>query len=131
MGTHLKHSTAYHPQTDGQTEVVNRELEAYLRCFTMESPAKWTKWLAWAEYNYNTSYHTSLKKTPYEIVYGRPVPTLLSYDHGTAAVDTVDLLLKERDGMLRELKTTLEQTQLRMKRLADAKRREVEYAIND
>lgn len=111
MGTHLKRSTAYHPQTDGQTEVMNRGLEAYLRCFTMQSPVKWAKWLAWTEYNYNTSYHTSLKMTSYGIVYGRSAPTLLSYDQGTAAVDAVDFLLRERDEMLRELRVTLEQTQ--------------------
>jgi len=71
-GVKLRMSTAFHPQTDGQSEVVNKVIAMYLRCVTGDRPRAWVDWLAWAEYCYNTSFHTALRATPFEVVYGRP-----------------------------------------------------------
>ena len=99
-GTKLTFTTAYHPQADGQTEVVNRTLEMYLRCLTGETPNKWTEWLAWAEYSYNTSFHTALRATPFEIVYGRSPLKLVGYIPGHSKFQAIDHALQERDQML-------------------------------
>jgi hypothetical protein len=73
-GVTLRMSTAFHPQTDGQSKVVNKVIAMYLRCVTGDRPRAWVDWLSWAEYCYNTSFHTALRATPFEVVYGRPPP---------------------------------------------------------
>lgn len=100
-GIQFKFSSAYHPQTDGQTEVVNRTIEMYLRCFTSSNPKKWVSWFPWVEFCYNTSVHSATKRTPFEIVYGRAPPSLLSYVLGTTKNAAVEETLIARDTMLK------------------------------
>lgn len=85
-GVQLKLSTAFHPQTDGQSEVVNRCLENYLRSYCFHEPHQWSHWLCWAEHWYITTWHSSTKLTPYQALYERPPPHILSYIPHTAKV---------------------------------------------
>jgi hypothetical protein len=62
-GVQLKMSTAFHPQTDGQSEAVNKMIAMYLRCLTGDRPRAWLDWLPWAEYCYNSAHHSSLRTT--------------------------------------------------------------------
>jgi transposase InsO family protein len=106
-GVALKMSTAFHPQTDGQSEAINKSICMYLRCITCDRPRSWLDWLPWAEYCYNTSYHSALKATPFQVVYGRPPPSIPPYQIGSAQTETVDTLLADRDEFLAEVQTRL------------------------
>ena len=86
QGTQLHLSTAYHPHTDGQREVVNKCLETYLRHFSSEKQNQWVQWLPLAEWWYNTSYHIATHMTPFEVVYGQKPPSVLSYSPGVSKV---------------------------------------------
>jgi hypothetical protein len=72
QGTKLGRSTAYHPQSDGQTESLNRILEQYLRCVILEKKCNWTDILPWAEWWYNATYQSAIKMTPFQALYGMP-----------------------------------------------------------
>lgn len=108
-------SSSYHPETDGQTEVVNRCLECYLRCMCGNQPKDWCLWLPLAEWWYNTHYHSSTQLTPYNIVYNQPPPLHLPYLAGDSSVETVDRSMQKRENMIKELKGHLEKAQNRMK----------------
>nr|KYP43037.1 Transposon Ty3-I Gag-Pol polyprotein [Cajanus cajan] len=135
-GTTLVMSTAYHPQTDGQSEAVNHCLEMYLRCFTYTNPKSWSKFLSWAEFWYNTSYHLSTGLTPFRVVYGREPPCLDKYVLDKYVLDNNDPLelremLQQRDLILSQLKHNLMKAQQNMKKNADKKRRDVEFKEGD
>ena len=72
VGTQLCLSTAYHPQTDGQTERVNRVLEDLLRLCILEFGGTWEDHLPLVEFDYNYSYQAIIGMAPFEALYGRP-----------------------------------------------------------
>ncbi|PKA61698.1 putative mitochondrial protein [Apostasia shenzhenica] len=124
-------STAYHPQTDGQTEVVNRCLETYLRCMTHERPKQWVRWLPLAEWWYNTNYHSSIRMSPYEALYGQSAPLSVPYTTGESEVDAVDRSLSAHETARIMLKKNLEIAQNRMRQLANRKRSECTLEVTD
>jgi transposase InsO family protein len=77
MVTNLKFSSAYHPQTYGQTERTNQVLEDMLRACALQHGSSWDKSLPYAEFSYNNSYQASLKMSPFETLYDRKCKTPL------------------------------------------------------
>ena len=79
LGTRLIHSSAYHPQTDSQTERINQILEDMLRACVLSYKQKWDECLPLAEFSYNNSYQESIKMAPFEALYGRRCRTPLNW----------------------------------------------------
>lgn len=131
MGTSLALSSAYHPETDGQTENLNKAAEHYLRCFISHNPKAWVDLLPWAEFSYNISFHTSLGTTPFQAVYGREPPPIIPSQCPYVDPISITELLQHRDQLLAQLKLNLKKAQDRMKHYADHHRIEIQYKVGD
>jgi hypothetical protein len=114
LGTHLKFSSAYQPQTDGQIERTNQILEDMLTACALQDKLGWDKWLSYAEFYYNNSYQASLKMSPFQALYGRNCRTPLHWDQpDERQVFVLDILfeaLREHQNGLRESKDGAVQT---------------------
>lgn len=134
LGTSLDMSTAYHPQTDGQTEVTNRALGDFLRCLVGDNIKSWDSKLCKAEFAHNHALNRTLGFSPFQVVYGIvprcPLDLSLLPDksrlHGTA-VDFV----AELESVHRSARVQLEKTTAKYKKAADSKRREVLFSPGD
>jgi hypothetical protein len=130
-GTKLRMSSAFRPQTDGQSEVTNRMILVYLRCLASDRPRSWLRWLPWAEYCFNTSYQSALKTTHFHVVYGRAPPEMIPFQGGSAKVVAMDRQLRDRDFFLAEIKDRLLQAQTVMKATYDKYHGDMEFVVGD
>ena len=80
LGTRLNFSSAYHPQTDGQTEHTIQTLEDMLRACVMELSGDWESHLPLVEFAYNNSFQATIQMTPYKALYGRKCRSPLYWD---------------------------------------------------
>ena len=80
------------------------------------------QWLSWAEFWYNTSYHDSIRMSPFQALYNQTPPVVPAYEHHSTAVAALEDELLQRDVILKDLKDILRISQNRMKATADKKK---------
>nr|AAL78107.1 Putative polyprotein [Oryza sativa]AAM47295.1 Putative polyprotein [Oryza sativa Japonica Group]AAP52470.1 retrotransposon protein, putative, Ty3-gypsy subclass [Oryza sativa Japonica Group] len=131
LGTRLNFSTAYHPQTDGQTERVNQILEDMLRACALDFGGAWDKSLPYAEFSYNNSYQASLQMAPFEALYGRKCRTPLFWDQTGERQLFGTEVLAEAEEKVRIIRERLRIAQSRQKSYADNRRRELTFEAGD
>jgi hypothetical protein len=131
LDTQLRFNSAYHPQTNGQTERVNQILEDILRACTLQYGRSWDKNLPYMEFSYNNIYQESLKMAPFEMLYGRRCWTPLFWSEtGERKVFGPDIL-QEAEKQVRMVRENLRIAQSRQKSYADHRRRELSFEMRD
>lgn len=124
-------TSSYHPQSDGQTERLNQCLEGFSRCTVHSCPTKWSKWLPVAEFWYNTSYHSALGKTPFEVLYGQTPRQLGIENLKLTKVPDLEKWMQNRELLSKLIQQQLLRAQQRMKDQADKHRQEREFQVGD
>lgn len=131
MGTQLHMSTSYHPQTNGQTERLNRCLEQYLRAMVSQRPKHWVNWLPLAEWWYNSSYNNAILRSPYEALYGiKPCQICVPASH-RSSIDTVEDFQVKREVMNHLLKEAITTAQNKYTHYANKKRTKTTFEVGD
>ena len=121
-GTQLSFSTAYHPQTDGQTERVNQVIEDMLRAYCMREPARWTRYLYLIEFAYNASFQRSIGMSPFKALYGQECLTPLKWTDPLIRVQVSKEMLDEIQEQVDQIRLDIKAAQDRQKAYANSKR---------
>jgi len=131
LGIQTKLSMAYYPQTDGQTERINQELEQYLRVFINHRQEQWPDWLGMAEFVYNNKVHTATKTSPFKANYGQD-PKMGFKGRRKRKYEAAEKFIERIRKIQEKAKAVLGKAQEKMKKFTNRKRREEEeYRVED
>ncbi|GJW61809.1 putative reverse transcriptase domain-containing protein [Tanacetum coccineum] len=132
LGTRLDMSTAYHPETDDQSERTIQTLEDMLRAYIIDFEKSWDKHLPLVEFSYNNSYHSSIKAAPFEALYGRKYRSPVCWaEVGDAQLTGPEIIHKqpEKSVPTHKSKARIQAARDRQKSYADLKLRDVAYRL--
>nr|GEV41313.1 putative reverse transcriptase domain-containing protein [Tanacetum cinerariifolium] len=131
LGTDISMSTAYHSETDGQSERTIQTLKDMLRACVIDFGKGWVKHFPLVEFSYNNSYHASIKAEPYEVLYGRKCRSHVCWAEVGEAQLTGPELTQETMKRIVLIKRRIQAAQDRQKSYADLKRKLVEFKVGD
>jgi hypothetical protein len=131
MDTKLDFSSAYHPQTDGQSERVNQIPEDMLRACALKDKKSMDKCLPYVEFSYNNSYQESLKMSLFELLYGRKCQTPLFSNEPRENQVFRSEILREAERQVQVVSENLPLAQSRQKSYADHRRRDSSFKVGD
>ncbi|GJR43843.1 reverse transcriptase domain-containing protein [Tanacetum coccineum] len=131
LGTRLDMSTAYHPQTDGQSERTIQTLEDMLRACAIDFSGSWDIHLPLVEFSYNNSFHSSIRCAPFEALYGRKCRSpVLWAEIGEGSLIGPELVQETTDKVV-VIKEKLQAARDRQKSYADSGRKVAEFNVGD
>ncbi|KAA3473958.1 DNA/RNA polymerases superfamily protein [Gossypium australe] len=131
LGTRLDFSTAFHPQTDGQSKWVIQILEDMLRGCVIDFRGSWEDYLPLAEFSCNNNYQSSIQMAPYEALYGRRCCTPTSWMELGERRLLGPELISETEEKVKLIRGKLKEASDRQKSYADLKRKEIEFSVGD
>ncbi|GJX74043.1 putative reverse transcriptase domain-containing protein [Tanacetum coccineum] len=131
LGTNLDMSTAYHPQTDDQSERTIQMLEDMLRAYVIDFGSSWDRHLPLVEFLYNNSYHASIKAAPYEALYGRKCRSPVCWSEVGDSQLTGPELIRETTKKIVQIKNRLLTACSRQKGYADRRTKPLEFEVGD
>ncbi|KAJ0755697.1 putative nucleotidyltransferase, Ribonuclease H [Helianthus annuus] len=131
FGSRLDMSTAYHPQTDGQSERTIQTLEDMLRACVIDFGNGWEKHLPLVEFSYNNSYHTSIQAAPFEALYGRKCRSPLCWaEVGDSQITGPDIVVDATE-KIAQIRQRMAAARDRQKAYADKRRKPLEFEVGD
>ena len=131
LGTRLDLSTAYHPQTDGQSERTIQTLEDMLRSCVLDFGGNWDSHIPLIEFSYNNSYHTSIGMAPFEALYGRKCRSPICWNEVGETQIIGPELVQETTDRIAQIRQNLLAARSRQKSYADKRRKPLEFNVGD
>jgi hypothetical protein len=131
LGTRLNLSTAFHPQTDGQSERTIQILEDMLRACVLDFGGSWDRYLPMMEFAYNNSYQSSIQMAPFEALYGRRCRSPIGWFEAGEAKLVGPELIQDAIEKVKLIRDRLVTAQSRQKSYSDRRRRPLEFTVGD
>lgn len=131
MGTKLNFSTAFHPQTDGQSERTIQTLEDMLRACVLDLGGSWESYVPLVEFAYNNSYQATIKMAPYEVLYGRRCRAPLYWDEVGERRVLGPKIIEETSQAIDKIRARIKAAQDRQKSYADKRRKDLAFNVGD
>ncbi|KAL0549222.1 hypothetical protein IC582_013703 [Cucumis melo] len=131
METRLDFSTAFHPQTDGQTERLNQVLEDMLRARALEFPGSWDSHLHLMEFAYNNSYQATIGMAPFEALYGKCCRSPVCWGEVGEQRLMGPELVQSTNEAIQKIRSRMHTAQSRQKSYADVRRKDLEFEVGD
>ncbi|GJX47055.1 putative reverse transcriptase domain, ribonuclease H-like domain, aspartic peptidase domain protein [Tanacetum coccineum] len=131
LGTQLDMSTAYHPETDGQSERTIQTLEDMLRACVIDFGKGWERHLPLVEFSYNNSYHASIKAAPFEALYGRKCRSPIFWAKVRDVQLTGPKIIHETTKKIVQIRQRLQPVRDRQRSYANVRRKPLEFQVED
>ncbi|GJT68625.1 putative reverse transcriptase domain-containing protein [Tanacetum coccineum] len=131
LGTRLDMSTAYHPETDSQSERTIQTLEGMLRACVLDFGKNWDRHLPLVEFSYNNSYHTSIKAAPFEALYGRKCRSPVCWAEVRDAQLTSPAIIHETIKKIIQIKSRIQAARDRQKSYVNIRRKPMVFQVGD